>query len=65
MKRAREVSFWYANLQYVIVIFKNLLCEWLTMYPKVPKLPLLRSATENLKSSNEIIYNKSKAKADL
>ena len=65
MKRAHEVSFWYTNLQYVILIFKNLHCEWLTMYSMVPKLPLLRSATENLKSSNEIIYNKSKANADL
>ena len=65
MKRARKVSFSYTILQYVIVIFKNQLCEWLSMYPKVPKISLLWSATENFKSSNGIIYNKGKTNADL
>ena len=64
MKRACKVSFWYTILQYV-VIFKNQLREWLSMYPKVAKMSLSQSATENLKSSNGIIYNKGKANADL
>ena len=65
MKRAPKVSFWYTILQYVIVIFKKRLCEWLSMYLKVPKISLLRSAAENSKSSNGIIYNKGEANADL